>query len=540
RDSSIIARTHRQLLSMAQLRRDPVIINRVDATSTTPEIPFRILPCPVRNPSGRAIGVLALFREAQDPEFVEREAQLGDLLARKAAAIIASIYDSATGLLTRTALESRMQRLLAGVASTERNWSALYIDVDQLHFVNEKLGMHVGDGVIARIGELIRQRLPAGAHAARISGDLFAVLLPVALDDAGHFAESLRLGVENLGFLQGDARIHLSVSIGVAPLAAAEKDLAHAIAEAESACKAAKDRGRNRVEMYQAADVSIVRRFTDIGIAGLLREAIAVNRMRLDAQLILPLGDRPGLRPQYELLVRMVDSDGLIVSPDRFMSAALRYQLMPTIDRWVIGKAIELLQPHRELLARRPLGFAINFSGQSLSDDEFPDFLVNAVENSGLAPGLFCFELTESAAVANMPRAETLLRRLRKLGCEIALDDFGTGLSSLAYLRSLPATMLKIDGSFVRDILKDPRADSMVSAIAQLARSMSIDTVAEYVETDEIRTRVAALGVDYGQGYAIGRPAPLTDLLVELPVIAAAQPVLRPQLAALEVAQGMH
>ena len=160
---------------------------------------------------------------------------------------------------------------------------------------------------------------------------------------------------------------------------------------------------------------------------------------------------------------------------------------MPAIDRWVVNHAIESLQPHAALLAGRALGFAINFSGQSLNDEAFADFLLERIAASGLDPELFCFELTENATIANLPRAEALMRRLRRLGCGVALDDFGTGLSSLSYLRQLPVTMLKIDGSFVRDVLKDPRAESMVRAIAQLARSMSITTVAEYVETEEIR-----------------------------------------------------
>jgi EAL domain-containing protein (putative c-di-GMP-specific phosphodiesterase class I) len=198
--------------------------------------------------------------------------------------------------------------------------------------------------------------------------------------------------------------------------------------------------------------------------------------------------------------------------------------MMPTIDRWVISSVIELLRPRRELLARAPVVFTINFSGQSLTDEEFPDYVIRSIENSRINPAVFCFELTESAAVASMKDAEALMSRLRKLGCGVALDDFGTGLSSLSYLRSMPVSMLKIDGSFVRDILRDERAESMVRAIAQLARAMNITTVAEYVETEEIRTRVRTLGVDYGQGFAIARPVPVSEVLDVLPVLAAATP----------------
>jgi EAL domain-containing protein (putative c-di-GMP-specific phosphodiesterase class I) len=191
---------------------------------------------------------------------------------------------------------------------------------------------------------------------------------------------------------------------------------------------------------------------------------------------------------------------------------------MPMIDRWVIAHVIEALQPRAAILEGKALGFAINFSGQSLSDDSFADYLVKSIGASGLDPELFCFELTENATVANLARTEALMRRLRQLGCGVALDDFGTGLSSLSCLRQLPVTMLKIDGSFVRDVLKDARAESMVRAIAQLARSMSITTVAEYIETEAISARIAELGVDYGQGFAIGKPIPLADLLTELPL----------------------
>ncbi len=321
------------------------------------------------------------------------------------------------------------------------------------------------------------------------------------------------------GTTHGDSRLHISISVGVALLDTGAGELMHSLAAAETACKAAKDRGRNRVEVYHPNDASLVRRFDDINIAGQLREAIDAGRFRLDAQLILPFAGAESARPHYELLIRMIDDEGRTIGPDRFMSAAIRYQLMPSIDRWVLNKAIEMLQPHAQLLAGKALSFAINFSGQSLNDATFPDFILDRIATSGLDPELFCFELTENATIASLERAESLMRRLRRLGCGVALDDFGTGLSSLAYLRQLPVTMLKIDGSFVRDVLKDPRAESMVRAIAQLARSMSIATVGEYVETEEIRARIATLGVDYGQGFAIGRPGPLDELLTELPLL---------------------
>jgi diguanylate cyclase (GGDEF)-like protein len=516
-DTQFLMRTHRRLLALAQSQREPLVLNETQSAAAPDAFPHRVLCCSLRSRAGRSIGVLALLRDATAEPFTERDAHIAQILARKAIGVIESDYDALSGLYTRAALERRVRALVTDLKAAQP-WSALYIDVDQLHAVNDKSGMHVGDTLLSQLGELIRQRLPPGAFGARISGDRFAVMLPARINDAERFAEALREGCGKLNVVQAEARLPVSISVGVAPLDSANTELAHVLAAAETACKAAKDRGRNRVEVYHASDVSIMRRHADVGIAGQLRQAIESGRLHLDAQLILPFAAAESARPHYELLLRMTDDVGRTMGADSFMSAAMRFQLMPVIDRWVIGHVIESLKPRAGILEGKALGFAINFSGQSLNDDTFADLLVESVATSGLDPELFVFELTENATVANLPRAEALMQRLRRLGCGVALDDFGTGLSSLSCLRQLPVTMLKIDGSFVRDVLKDERAASMVRAIAELARSMSITTVAEYIETEAISVRIAELGVDYGQGFAIGKPIPLTDLLTELPL----------------------
>jgi diguanylate cyclase (GGDEF)-like protein len=525
-DTQFLMRAHRRLLSLAQMQREPVVRNETLSAANPDELSYRVVCCALRSRAGRFIGVLALLREAGADAFSERDAHIAEILARKATSVIESSYDPLTGLYTRPALERRL-RSVVGNHKAWPTWSALYIDVDQLHVINEKSGMHVGDALLTQLGELLRQRLPPGAFGARISGDRFVVLLPARVEDAEKFAESLRTAAEQLALAQGEGPV--SISVGVAPLDAGADELAHVLAAAESACKAAKDRGRNRVEVYGQSDASIVRRHADIGIATQLREAIDAGRLHLDAQLILPFACADSARPHYELLLRMTDESGRTVGPDSFLSAATRYQMMPVIDRWVIGHVIEALKPRAPVLEGKALGFAINFSGQSLNDASFPDFLIESICASGLDPELFCFELTENATVASLPRAEALMRRLRRLGCGVALDDFGTGLSSLSCLRQLPVTMLKIDGSFVREVLKDARAESMVRAIAQLARSMSIITVAEYIETEAIGARIAELGVDYGQGFAIGRPIPLAELLLELPLPSAPHEAAQPE-----------
>ncbi len=523
-DSSILTRTQKQLLAITQSRRDPLVINKIATQAGQVAIPYRILACPLRQGSGRTSGVLALFRKLEAPEFIGRDVHLADLLARRVAASIETSYDALSGLLTRAALEQRVKLMFIEGESRGQRWSLLYVDIDELHVINENFGMHVGDQAIAQIGDLLRKHLPPSSVAARISGDRFAVVMPSEIDEAAMFGEGLREGVTRLHTVGVDARFRLSISLGVTPFSGRDVDLGRSLAEAESACKAAKDRGRNRLESFQENDVSIIRRFTDINVATDVRAALAENRLRLEAQMILPFVDDGHSKPHYELLLRMLDPEGNTIGPDRFLSAALRYQMMPTIDRWVIASVIDLLRPHRELLSSAPVVFTINFSGQSLTDEEFPDYVIRSIENSRINPAVFCFELTESAAVASMKDAQALMSRLRKLGCGVALDDFGTGLSSLSYLRSMPVSMLKIDGSFVRDILRDERAESMVRAIAQLARAMNITTVAEYVETEEIRTRVRMLGVDYGQGFAIARPVPVQEVLDVLPVLAAATP----------------
>ncbi|HEY0767577.1 MAG TPA: EAL domain-containing protein [Steroidobacteraceae bacterium] len=516
-DTQFLMRAHRRLLSMAEAQREPLVSNETQSAAAPDAWPYRVLCCALRSRAGRFIGVLALLREASAEAFRARDAHIAEILARKAIGVIESSYDALSGLYTRAAFERRVRAVITDQEAAPA-WSVLYIDVDQLHAINEKSGMHVGDTVLAQLGELLRQRLPPGAFGSRISGDRFVVLLPAQVQDAENFAESLRAGAERLAMTHAQAHLPVSISVGVALLDCDADELAHVLAAAETACKAAKDRGRNRVEVYQQSDLSIVRRHADIGMAGQLREAIDTGRLHLYAQLILPFAATENARPHYELLLRMTDDTGRTVGPDTFLSAATRYQMMPVIDRWVINHVIDALKPRASVLKGKALGFAINFSGQSLNDDAFSDLLIERVASSGLDPELFCFELTENATVASLPRAEALIRRLRRLGCGVALDDFGTGLSSLSCLRQLPVTMLKIDGSFVREVLKDARAESMVRAIAQLARSMGIITVAEYIETEAIGTRIAELGVDYGQGFAIGKPIPFAELLLELPL----------------------
>ena len=512
-----LQRAQQHLMAWMQLQQRTIVVNRISRVAGDLAAPYKILACPVRHPSERVMGVLALFNPPSAQDFDSHQTRIAELLAKKATLIIQAQYDSSTGLMTRQAFERQAAVVLAAPGSLDLH-AILYLDIDRLHVINETFGMHVGDDVIVTVAECMAKALPRGALSARISGDRLAALVPnVGMAAAAVVAEEIRSATAAIQPRAGQGSFEVSASLGVAPIGRGDNSLAHALATAEIACKAAKDRGRNRVEVFQDSDHSIIRRHTDILVIGQLREALANDSFRLDAQPILPLRGNYG-RPRFELLIRMVGDRGEIIPPGKFLSAAERYQLMPTIDRWVVRRACERLGAHSQSVGEELARFAINLSGQSLQDESFLEFVIEQIRTSKLPANVLCFELTETATIGNLTKAQHFMRTLQNLGCQFALDDFGTGVSSLAYLKDLSVDYLKIDGSFVRDALSNTRSESMIKAIAQLAKVMCMATIAEYVETDNLRARMADLGVDYGQGFAMGRAQPLEDLLRELAI----------------------
>ncbi len=509
-----LTKIHRHLLNWAQLKRCNLVINKIKPRPI--ELPpLKILSTPVRHVSGRVVGFLVLFRAVEGPDFEPRTERLVELLSRKTTAILQANFDAMTALLTRSAFEAQVRANIGGRYEKAAD-CVLYIDADNMHVVNDNFGMHVGDELICKIADVLRKKPRPGALAARIAGDRFAVFVPdCKLEFAQQIAEMLRRQCSEQTHTRGDGTVQVSISIGVAELPESQNALAHGMAKAELACKAAKDRGRDRVEIFQDADESIMRRHSDVVIVQRLHEALEADRFLLYAQPVISLGSKR-VAPRFELLLRMLSETGEILPPDKFLSAAERYQMLPAIDRWVVTYALTTLGKHAEALRRCGMRFSINISGASVASAEFLEFLEDSVKKSGFPAELLCFELTETSAVSNLARADLLMQRLRALGCVFALDDFGTGLSSLAYLRALPVSILKIDGSFVRDAGTNGRTESMVRAIAQLGHTMGMETVAEYVETDGLRTLMTSLGVDFGQGFAMGRPTPLTDVLADL------------------------
>jgi diguanylate cyclase (GGDEF)-like protein len=512
-----LQRAQQHLMAWMQLQQRTIVVNHISKVASDVAAPYKILACPVRHPSDRVMGVLALFNPPSAHDFDAHQTRIAELLAKKATIVIQAQYDSSTGLMTRHAFERQAASLLASAGASD-TYCILYLDIDRLHVINETFGMHVGDDVIARVAECLANSLPDSALSARISGDRLAALtLNTDIESAAAIAELIRASAAAISPRAGHGSFEVSVCVGVAPIGRTEHALAHALATAEIACKTAKDRGRNRVEVFQDSDQSIIRRHTDILVIGKLRDALGNDSFRLDAQPILPLRGNYG-RPRFELLIRMLGERGEIIPPGKFLSSAERYQLMPTVDRWVVRRACELLGAHSVTVGEDIGRFAINLSGQSLQDESFLEFVIDQIKTSKLPANVLCFELTETATVGNLVKAEHFLRALQNLGCQFALDDFGTGVSSLAYLKDLSVNYVKIDGSFVRDSLLNPRSESMIKAIAQLAKVMCMETIAEYVETDVLRARMADLGVDYGQGFAMGKAQPLEDLLQELAI----------------------
>lgn len=515
-DAEALDRVQRHLFAWAQVQRRTLTMNKpAPASSPFGALQLKILACPVRQGGQDVAGILMLFRPMAAPDFDMRQVRIVEMMTRRMSYVLQNAYDVTTGLLTRAAFEQRAFAAI-GIGGVKGDHCVAYADVDRLHVVNENHGMHAGDEVIAKIAEVIRTNLPVGMSASRISGDRFALFFAdTALENAEQFLTTLCATIIATDHSHDGKKLALSLSIGVARVPDTKYPLSHALATAEVACKAAKDRGRARVEAYHDADRSIVRRYEDVAIAGDLRDAIANDRFRMEAQPLVALATGGPVR-RFELLLRMIDANGASVAPDKFLSAAERYQIATDIDRWVVQYALEILSSAAPALQGLGVHFAINLSGQSVGDDEFLVYLEAKLREYNLPPSLLSFEITETAAVANIVRAETLVRRLQDLGHDIALDDFGRGLSSLTYLKSLSVSDLKIDGGLVRDLAGNARSQAMVTAIVQLARTMKLRTTAECVESEAIQAAVARLGVDFGQGFAIGRPRPLEIVLQEL------------------------
>lgn len=509
----IASQTEPHLLTWATRQQRPLIVN--GGAHGKAGANCKIMSVPIVRETGRLLGVMAFFNLAHASNFASRHVFLARHLSRQMASLVDSQFDLMTGLYTRDGVEQMWAQQVekAGIVTG----SVVYIDVDHMHVVNELHGFELGNELIVRVAELLAPpRLPQGAIAARITGDRFAVVIP-DLDGkaAADVGQELQRAAKQLKIGPTQEQIEVSLSCGVAALVMMPQGLQRALAAAELACKGAKKHGRDRVEIYACSDDSMMRRHDDVMAVGKLRTALKTDGLMLYAQRIIPLRNKTSAGG-YEILMRMRDKDGTIVAPGALIAAAQRYQLLPSVDRWVVSRALQTLAAFRSLLRSSGLSISVNVSGQSIGDEAFTTLFMEQLRQANLPHGSIIIEITEQAAVTSLGRANDMISRIAGMGCRIALDDFGTGANSLTYLKGLQIARVKIDGSFVRDVVTNQRSQATIRGIVELAKGFSIDTVAEYVENQAIAAKVRELGVDYAQGYAFGKPEPLDKILVEL------------------------
>ena len=416
-------------------------------------------------------------------------------------------HDALTELCNRREFERRVELALAERKARRGGLpcALLYIDLDQFKLINDLSGHMAGDQLLAQLALTMRQWGRAGDVLARLGGDEFGLLaFDVDAEAARALAESLRERIEAQMFTWQEHTYTISASIGVVMVDHGDPTLKNLLAWADTACYLAKENGRNRVHVYREDDET-TRRLGEMEWANRLRSAMEQDRLLLDYQEVVPLGPTPAHAPSLELLLRLRDEQGGIVLPGTFLPAAERYGMMPLIDRWVIRTALAHFHELHPAGAR--LGIcAINLSGASIEDPALADFILACAAEFKVPPQKLCFEITETVAVRSLLKVVHVIERLRAAGCLIALDDFGAGMSSFGYLKNLPVDIIKIDGSFIRDLGIDPMSRTIVSAIAQIGHQRGLKVVAEWVNGSHISAALSLLGVDYGQGYALHRP----------------------------------
>ncbi len=425
-------------------------------------------------------------------------------------------HDPLTGLANRKTLEERLETALASARSLGATHALVYIDIDFLHRINDAFGHLAGDELLRRLVPVLKSCLREDDLIARIGGDEFAVLIENCnADFALQSALRIRDAVQAWQFDWGDHAFQVGVSAGVVAITRLTPSLSAIFNEADSACFAAKEQGRNRVVAFHEAEASQYLRQTSRGWLRRINDAISGGAFTLLYQPIVAIAAARelGAPARLEALLRMSETGGQLILPMSFIPVAERYDLMRAIDRWVIERAFgDFRRLARDRGVERPAEFSINLSGHSLSSPEFGEFVREGIARHGIPPDCICFEITETAAIANVERARGAIEDLRALGVRFWLDDFGSGLSSFNYLKHFPVDGLKIDGFFVKGVARNELDYALVEAIQKIATSMGLATVAECVESEEIALRLLAIGVPWGQGYHLGAPQPLSAI----------------------------
>lgn len=420
-------------------------------------------------------------------------------------------HDALTGLDNRRVFEQRLQRALESARDQYAEHALFYLDLDQFKVINDTCGHLAGDDLLRQLARVLQGRVRKQDVLARLGGDEFGVLMEYcSLPDALRVANSLCRAVNDFRFAWDEKTFRLGISIGVVAINSASDSFSGVLSAADSACYAAKDAGRNRVHLYTEDDAELAQRQGEMQWVARINQALEENRFQLAFQPIVPV-HCAAKGYHYELLLRMEGESGQILMPGAFLPAAERYHLVAKLDQWVVGTALDWLSSHPQHLDHLAL-CAINLSGHSLGDEYLLDYLADRLSHQPALAEKLCFEVTETAAIANLSSALHFIQTLKNLGCRFALDDFGSGLSSFAYLKKLPVDFLKIDGLFVEDIVSDPVSLAMVNSINEIGHVMGMETIAEFVKNDQILAHLRAIGVNYAQGYGIGKPRPLAEL----------------------------
>jgi diguanylate cyclase (GGDEF)-like protein/PAS domain S-box-containing protein len=456
---------------------------------------------PILADSGSALGVILVIHDVTETRMMEREISYQ------------STHDALTGLINRNEFEARLGFAIESTRQAAESHVVCQLDIDKLKIINDTLCHEAGDDMIKSVATALQGCLRDSDVLGRIGGDEFGILLKnCTLSAATEVVSSMLAAIREVGFSSYDRSYDVCASIGLVPVTVATESLAHVMSQVDIACYAAKDSGGDRFRIYEPGDESLVRRHDEMKWVVRLNEAIKSDRLTLYYQDIVPVKPDVTAGRHFEVLVRMLDAEGNIVAPDMFLPAAERYNLIVSLDRWVVSHSFSWYAGHAIVEMQEVDTISINLSGASVTDAGFLNFIKNQMSVHEVPPGIICFEITETAAIANMQAATAFINDLKSLGCRFALDDFGSGLSSFSYLKNLPVDYLKIDGSFVRDMETDAVDCAMVNSIHQLGKVIGTKTIAEFVENDGILAKLAEIGVDYAQGYGISIPQPLHDM----------------------------
>lgn len=426
------------------------------------------------------------------------------------------MHDSRTGLLNRRFFEISLKNALDEARQQGVMHSYIHIALDQFKLVNDTIGHSAGDAFIERLSRVLKESIdPRRDVLARIGGDEFGILFrEIEPAEALKLSEQVRINIAKEKFEWNAHNHQITASIGFIPIVKRSGTPNRVLSLADAACRVSKGKGGNHVQVYRSDDEEIKKHRGQLVWLGRLRKAFEKGQFRLFAQPIQKLDVEAFKQPyhHYETLIRLFDENGQPVSPDEFIPAAEYYSMMPQMDRWVVRA---LLKELKRITQTEPLPmFAINLSGQSLDEEEFLQFVLDEIRQSQVNPKMLCFEITERVAINNLGLANKFIDTLQDIGCSFSLDDFGTGVSSFSYLKQLPVNYLKIDGSFIKDIQTDDVARTMVKSITQVGQVMDVQTIGEFVEDEKVIQILRDMGIDYGQGYGISKPMPLTEIIV--------------------------